>query len=363
MKQRNLILLLCSLLMLVVLPQSSALAHQPYCEQADLTADNPWQVPDATISYAYFGNLYPTTDVDHFTFQASSGQSVLLSLSIPAFDGQEDFAPVMVLMGPGIDGSIPAGLPASVSVADGHGAMMIPLGDEPLYWFEPFGRRYYWNWDNYYFSAPESATYTVALWHPEGRLGRYSFVIGEKEVRGGEEACRALMDDFWTPLIDGESPYPEAETEGQTKTEIETETETEMAASIHVHQDGTRHDHSQPLNVTSELAPFVDLQVMPLRDGGYNARIQTLNFTFAPQRVGMEPVGGEGHAHLYINEIKVARLYGEWYYLDSLPNEAEMISVGLYANNFQPLAIDGERITDSVMVADIMPMGEVAVTE
>ena len=70
---------------------------------ADLTADSPWQVPDATISYAYYGNLYPEPDVDYFTFEASAGQSVLLSLSIPAIDGQEDFAPVMAVFGPGLD--------------------------------------------------------------------------------------------------------------------------------------------------------------------------------------------------------------------------------------------------------------------
>ncbi|MBV7329993.1 hypothetical protein KFU94_17465 [Chloroflexi bacterium TSY] len=87
MKQLNIAMLICSLLVLMMLPGSVAFAHQPYCEQADLTADSPWQVPDATISYAYFGNLYPELDVDYFTFEASAGQSVLLSLSIPAIDG------------------------------------------------------------------------------------------------------------------------------------------------------------------------------------------------------------------------------------------------------------------------------------
>ena len=51
-----------------------ALAHQPFCEFADLTADAPWQVPDASISYAYFGNIYPAGDLDFFSFEASAGQ-------------------------------------------------------------------------------------------------------------------------------------------------------------------------------------------------------------------------------------------------------------------------------------------------
>ena len=100
------------------------------------------------------------------------------------------------------------------------------------------------------------------------------------------------------------------------------------------------------------------MRLIPLSDGGYNIRVQTLNFTFAPQRVGMEPSAGEGHAHLYVDDVKVARLYGEWFHLESLPDDAEMISVALYANNHRPLAMDGVEITDMVMVADLVALAE-----
>jgi len=71
----------------------------------------------------------------------------------------------------------------------------------------------------------------------------------------------------------------------------------------------------------------------------------------------MEPMAGEGHAHLYVDGVKVARIYGEWYHLETLPDDAQMISVGLYANNHQPLAVDGVEITDTVMIDEIMGMG------
>jgi hypothetical protein len=35
-----------------------------------------------------------------------------------------------------------------------------------------------------------------------------------------------------------------------------------------------------------------------------------------------------------------------------------MISVSLYANNHQPLAVDGEQVTDMVMIADMMASTE-----
>jgi hypothetical protein len=338
MKLRRMLLVFTGVIMMAGLTSGVALAHQPYCEYADLTLTSPWQVPDATISYAYFGNLYPEPDVDYFAFEASAGQSVLLSLSIPAIDGQEDFAPVMAVFGPGLGTDILADLPERVSVPEGQSGMMVPLGDEPEYWYEPFGGRYYWNWENYFFDAPARATYTVALWHPEQQLGRYSFVIGSREKFGGDRECMASMDAYWTPLVAGQNPYRD----------------TVIEPDPHHHADGTMHDHGELLEARVGPAPLVDLQVFPLDDGGYNLRVQTLNFDFAPQRVGAAPVDGEGHAHLYIDGEKIARIYGEWYHLGSLPEDAQMISVGLYANNHQPLALDGVHITDIVMVEDIV---------
>jgi hypothetical protein len=127
MKLRYIFLMISGLLVLANLVSGVALAHQPYCEYADLNAQNPWQVPDATISYAYYGNLYPETDVDYFTFEASAGQSVLLSMSIPAIDGQEDFAPVMAISGPSLDTEMLATLPERVTMPTGQGAMLVVL--------------------------------------------------------------------------------------------------------------------------------------------------------------------------------------------------------------------------------------------
>jgi hypothetical protein len=331
----------------VLAAPGAALAHQPYCESSDLKAETPWQVPDSSVSYAYFGNLYPETDVDYFTFDAAAGDEVLLSLSIPAIDGQEDFAPVMVVYGPGLDNDEQLDLPESVMIPDDMGALMVPLGDEGEYWYEPFGGRYYWNWENYFLQIPEDASYMVALWHPEGELGRYSFVVGEEEIRGGDMDCMATFDDFWTPLLAGENPYPDA---------VASDGDEHLDGDKH--EDGAAHDHTEMIEVETDFAPFVDLQVIALDDGGYNVHVQTLNFVFTPQHVGKDAVEGEGHAHLYIDGEKVARIYGEWFYLASLPEDAEMISVSLLSNNHQPLAVEGEEIADMVIVADILSVEE-----
>ena len=319
-------LFLASLLCALFAP--AALAHQPVCEFADLSARAPWRVPDASISYAYFGNVYPAGDVDYFRFQAEQGQSVLLSLSIPAISDQTSYAPIMAVYGPGINGAADLQLPDSLSLdmpaseqnMDNMSIMMIPLGAEPVYWFEPFSRRYFWNWQDYFFQAPQSAAYTVALWHPQAQIGRYAFVIGQREVFGGDLECYESYSEYWTPLEAGVNPY-----------------------------------RDRFVEMPEERAPVVDLQLYPLAGGGYNVRVQTLNFLFTPQNIDSDPIPGEGHAHLYVDGVKIARLYGEWHHLGALPAEAETLTVTLYANDHSPFTVDGEPVSDSLVLADLMP--------
>jgi len=60
-----------------------ALAHQPFFEEKDFTADNPAQIKDPTISTAKYATLETPSDVDYYSFNGSAGQSVLLSITIP----------------------------------------------------------------------------------------------------------------------------------------------------------------------------------------------------------------------------------------------------------------------------------------
>ncbi len=316
-------LLICVVLVTYTPPVS---AHQPVCEFADLTAKAPWQVPDPSISYAYFGNVYPPQDIDYFTFDAATGQSVLLSMSIPSDDRDEQdiYLPSLAVLGPGLPRDLPAELPGILLIPEGHGALMVPLGDTPVWFYEPFGRVHFWNYENYYFEAPQDATYTVALWHPEAEIGRYTFVIGQKEVFGGDMECFLTFATWWTPILEGSNPYRDTP------------------------MDMLMHDPSQVINLEPADAPTVELKVFPLPDGSFNLQLQTSNFTFTPQNIDKAPVLGEGHAHLYVDGVKIARLYGEWHHLPTLPPDANVLTVSLYANNHQGFAVGGEKISSSV---------------
>ena len=78
-----------------------------------------------------------------------------------------------------------------------------------------------------------------------------------------------------------------------------------------------RHDRR---NVDEENAPDVNLTVErdPMMPGHFNLNIDTENFEFAPESVSSEFVMGEGHAHVFVDDVKISRAYGEDYHLPRL---------------------------------------------
>lgn len=68
-----------------------------------------------------------------------------------------------------------------------------------------------------------------------------------------------------------------------------------------------------------ESIPGVYLSVTEDRLLGWNIRIETENFTFAPESVGLPHVYGEGHAHLYLKIKKQIEFMEIGYIWDRCP--------------------------------------------
>jgi hypothetical protein len=195
-RTKGLSLLLTLLLVSMIVP--SALAHQPYFEENDIEAGEPWEIDDPTISTAIYASLDSFGDVDYFSFEGSVREVILLELTIPQIEGQENFAPTMALMGPGLPD---AELPGEVVVPGGWGALVIepPQGPASTF-YEPFSRTSYWERQEQRVTLPVGGRYTVAVWHPDDQVGRYTFVIGEREKLGGDPAFPVKMRSYWTPV-------------------------------------------------------------------------------------------------------------------------------------------------------------------
>lgn len=116
-------------------------------------------------------------------------------------------------------------------------------------------------------------------------------------------------------------------------------------------EDKHSHSHETPIDLTeTSWNPLVQFTATPDPVSGWNIQIQTKNFRFSPENSGGEHIEGEGHAHLYIDDIKVARLYGNWFHLASLPSGSHELRIALTSNDHHPLVKDGLKAESVVTV-------------
>jgi len=83
------------------------------------------------------------------------------------------------------------------------------------------------------------------------------------------------------------------------------------------------------------LNPTLQIVTLPDSMGGYNLHILTNNFYFTPKEAGNTPVQNTGHAHVFVNEVKIGRAYSDWFYIspDFLSKGTNTLRVALNAND------------------------------
>lgn len=112
----------------------------------------------------------------------------------------------------------------------------------------------------------------------------------------------------------------------------------------------TSPDGHRLREVPGAEAPSVRLDVEPDPDSGWNVHLNTDQFTFTPEQVGGKARPGEGHAHLYLDGEKIARLYADWYYLsgDAVPKGKHTLTVLLNADDHTAWAVNGNAVSDAL---------------
>lgn len=109
----------------------------------------------------------------------------------------------------------------------------------------------------------------------------------------------------------------------------------------------TSHDHSALMETD---AASVRVAVTPDGPGALNVHIMPDGMRFAPEAVNAAHEDGQGHAHVYVNGVKEARVYGPWVHLDGLPSGPATLRVTLNANSHEQLAHDGTPIETTTEV-------------
>ncbi len=111
------------------------------------------------------------------------------------------------------------------------------------------------------------------------------------------------------------------------------------------------HEHAEPIELTADdTIPGIALMVEADAMSGWNVHVELTDFELAPQNASTEHVDGEGHMHLYVDGVKLTRVYGEWFYLGELLPGAHELRMELSANSHAPFSFEGELIDDTVMI-------------
>ena len=112
-----------------------------------------------------------------------------------------------------------------------------------------------------------------------------------------------------------------------------------------------KHSHGNELHLPSGPdTPSVRATIKADPAGGYNLHVMVKNFRFAPENASGKHVAGEGHGHIYVNGEKIARLYGEWFHIQKLPEDGAIVGVTLNANDHRNIIVDGKKVASNVRV-------------
>lgn len=119
-----------------------------------------------------------------------------------------------------------------------------------------------------------------------------------------------------------------------------------------IHSVNNNHANHGAVHIPSEYTPpSVKIHVMEDYSGSWLLKVDTENFTFSPEKVGLTaPSYNEGHAHLYVNGKKINRLYGSYYNLGNLKHGKNEIKVSLHSNNHGALMYEGSLIAQQTVV-------------
>ena len=110
------------------------------------------------------------------------------------------------------------------------------------------------------------------------------------------------------------------------------------------------HEHSKNVEWEGDDQPSLYLSVQPYDSYGWVVIYNATNFTFNAENASSQHIQGEGHGHLYVNDVKIARLYGDPYYLRDLNMGANTIRITLNTNNHLSYVSNGTAIEKNVEI-------------
>lgn len=92
-----------------------------------------------------------------------------------------------------------------------------------------------------------------------------------------------------------------------------------------------------------ETPPSIGIVVVE-EEGGWRLDITTKDFTFAKEMVDQPHEPGKGHGHLYVQGIKIGRIFNDTARIGALPSGTHTVRVSLNNNEHRAYHIDGKPV-------------------
>ena len=98
--------------------------------------------------------------------------------------------------------------------------------------------------------------------------------------------------------------------------------------------------------------PSVNLEIYEDNMDGYNLFIKLENFILTPMDVGKKNKSNSGHIHLYVNDIKIGRVYSNWFHIPGryFNLKENIIRITLNSNLHDSFVINGNPIESKIKV-------------
>ena len=193
---------------------------------------------------------------------------------------------------------------------------------------------------------PESLTFDVAIEDRSVVGGNTTF-----EAKQGDSVTFNLTaDEAGEFHLHGYDLRAESEAGGQATIALTADATGSFPITMHPGETDAMEAHRHAETIEAPAGMGVALNVHPDSVSGFNVQIVPTGFTFAPEKVNTTHVPGEGHAHLYVDGVKLRRVYGPWAHVEGLSSGMHEISVTLNANTHEEYAVDGQPITAAVTV-------------
>jgi len=114
------------------------------------------------------------------------------------------------------------------------------------------------------------------------------------------------------------------------------------------------HGANKIHEVQSGKIPTISLDVKKDPTGGFNVKVMTTNFVWTPESASEEHIEGQGHAHVYLADQKIIRLYNNWFHLNTFQFAAtsgeQLLRVELVGNDHAPITVNAQSISSELLV-------------